>query len=165
VRRRAGDTSCAAKSQLNYGGIRSFPKLASESLPADPSRGNRANGTALRVAHVAADTALDALKRSFLTSSGDGPGLRGGTFDTDYDFTWTTTLNGARWTDDVAVDGTQHWSFDNGALDADLQIDGPDGYDGTLQLAGGWLIPGAPRTITITGTLGGKHIAATVPST
>ena len=85
------------------------------------------------VAHVG-HTALDALKRSFLTSSSGGPGLRGGTFHTDYDFTWTTTLNGARWTDDVAVDGTQQWSFNRGALDADLQIDGPGGHDGTLHL-------------------------------
>jgi pimeloyl-ACP methyl ester carboxylesterase len=161
---KAGDTSCAAKSQLNYGGIPSFPKLAPASVPADPSAGNRANGAALRVAHVAADTALDALKRSFLTSSGGGPGLRGGTFHTDYDFTWTTTLNGARWTDDVAVNGTQHWSFDSGALDADLQVDGPGNRDGTLRLEGGWLIPGAPGTVTITGTLGRQHVAATVPT-
>jgi pimeloyl-ACP methyl ester carboxylesterase len=162
---KAGDTSCAAKSQLNYGGIRSFPKLASDSVPADPSRGNRANSTALRVAHVAADTALDALKRSFLTSSSGGPGLRGGSFHTDYGIDFTTTLTDARWTKDVAVGGTLHWSWDGGLLDADLQIDGPGDHDGTLHLQGGWLIPGAPRAITITGTLGGKHIAATVPST
>jgi hypothetical protein len=63
------------------------------------------------------------------------------------------------------VSGTLRWSWDGGPLDADLQVDGPAGLDGILQLAGGWLIPGAPRTITISGTLGGEHIAATIPAT
>jgi pimeloyl-ACP methyl ester carboxylesterase len=158
-----GDTSCAARSQLNYGGIASFPKLASESPAAEPRGDNQAGRANLRVAHVAADAALDAIKRSFLSFSGDGPGLRGGTFHTDYDFIWTTTLTAARWTDDVAIDGTQQWASD-GTIDADLQVDGPGDRDGTLHLHGGWLFPGAPKTITITGTLGGQLVSATVPT-
>jgi hypothetical protein len=159
-----GDTSCAGKSQLNYGGIASFPRLASESRTADPRAHNRASWSTLRVADVAADAVLDTLKRSFLSSSGDGPGLRGGAFHTDYADVWTTTLTNVRWADDVAVTGTLHWSFDTGALDADLQVTGPGDNNGTLHLEGGWLIAGAPRSITITGTLDGRHVAATVPS-
>ena len=158
-----GDTSCAKRSQLNYGGIASFPKLASDAAPADAIDGNQAPRATLRVAHVAADAVIDALKRSFL-SSGEGPGLRGGTFHTEYTEVFRTTLTGARWTDDVAVDGSQTWSFSDGSLAADLTVDGPGDRDGTLHLQGGWLIPGAPPTLTITGTLGGQHVAATVPT-
>jgi hypothetical protein len=160
-----GDTSCASRSAFDYPGVASFPRRASQSPAAKPVAGNHAKRGGLRMARVAVDAALDALKRSFLSSSGDGPGLRGGTFHTDYDESWTTTLTGARWTQDVVVSGTMHRSFDGGPLDADLHVDGPGRHDGTLHLHGGWLIPGAPRTITITGTLGGGRLAATTPST
>ncbi len=160
----AGDTSCASQPAFDYPGVRSFPRRASGSRAATAMAGNHASRRSRRVAHVAVDAALDALKRSF-PSNGDGPGLRGGSFHTDYDNVWTTTLTRARWTDDVAVSGTLHWSFDGGPLDADLEVDGPGGRDGSLHLEGGWLIPGAARTITITGTLGGERVSAKVPST
>ena len=159
-----GDTSCASQPTFDYPGVRSFPRRARRSPAAMAIAGNRASSRNRRVAHVAVNAALDALKRSF-PSAGDGPGLRGGSFHTDYDDTWTTTLTGVRWTDDVAVSGTLHWSFDGGPLDADLEVEGPGGRDGTLHLEGGWLIPGAPRTIAITGRLGGERVAATVPAT
>jgi hypothetical protein len=143
--------------------VAEFPRRASQSPSAAPGRGNEAGRTSLRVATVAADAAVDARKRSLLSFSEDGPGLRGGTFHTDYADAWTTTLNSVRWTEDVAVSGTLRWSFDGGPLDADLQVDGPGRHDGTLHLQGGWLIPGAPRSIHITGTLAGKHVTATVP--
>ena len=163
--RKLGSTRCASQTPFDYPGVPAFPLLASDSRAATPGRGNNATSASLRIARVTADTALDALKRSFLSFGGDGPGLRGGSFHTDYGIDFTTTLTGARWTDDVAVNGTLHWSWDGGPLDAELQVDGPGGHDGTLHLQGGWLIPGAPRTITISGTLGGEHISATVPST
>ena len=159
------DTSCAAKSPLNYPGVTAFPSLASESPAATPEPGNRSGASELRVARVAADTALDALKRT-LQNSSDGPGLRGGTFHADFgDSALTITLTAARWSEDVAVSGTLRWDSNSGALDADLQIDGPGRHDGSLHMHGGWLIPGAGRLITITGTLDGAHVAATVPST
>lgn len=46
-----------------------------------------------------------------------------------------------------------------------LEGNRPGRHDGTPHLQGGWLIiPGAARTIAITGTLGGRHVAATAPS-
>jgi hypothetical protein len=159
-----GDASCARTSPLDYGAIADFPRRSADAAPARPLAANRARTGALRVAHVAADTVIDAVKRSFLSSSGDGPGLRGGTFHTDYGDVFGTKLTGARWTDDVAVDGSQTWSFDDGSLTADLTVDGPGRRDGTLRLDGGWLVKGSPRTLTITGTLGGQHVAAEVPT-
>ena len=157
------DSSCARTSPMNYPGVTAFPRVASQSPTATPEPGNRASAADLRITRVAADAVLDALKRSFLSSSGHGPGLRGGTFDTDYS-SWTTTLMGARWTKDVAVSGTLHWDPNSGALDADLQLDGPGRHDGSVHLHGGWLIPGAARSIEIAGTLGNKHVEATAPS-
>jgi pimeloyl-ACP methyl ester carboxylesterase len=159
--REVGDTSCASRSRFRHPGVTAFPRRAAESPAATPGRGNRAGTASRRVARVAADAALDALKRSF-RSGGHGAGLRGGSFDSA-DF-WTITLSGARWTEDVAVSGTVHWSFDGGPFDAELQVDGPGGRDGTLHLKGGWLIPGSPRSIRITGTLAGEWVVARVPS-
>jgi hypothetical protein len=130
-----------------------------------PRHGNRAD---LRLARVGADAAIDAFKRGFMNivSGGDGhaPGLRGGTISVDADDTWTATLDGIHWTDDVAVSGTLHWSFAGGTLTADLRIDGPGRADGTLRLRGGWLIHGSPRTITLSGRLAGRRVAATMPA-
>jgi hypothetical protein len=96
----------------------------------------------------------------FVPSEFRGPG----TVHTDYAETFTTTLTRARWTADVAVSGPVRWSFDGGRLASDLEVNGPGRRDGTLHLDGGWLIPGAPRTVRITGELGGAHVVAQVPA-
>jgi hypothetical protein len=147
----------------DYPGVTAFARVASESPAARRERGNRAGRRSLRVAHAAADTALDALKRSQF-NSGDGAGLRGGRFHAEFADAETITLTGARWAADVTVDGTLHWSFDDGALDADLEVDGPGRRDGTLHLRGGWLVPGSGRALAITGTLGGRRVVARMPS-
>jgi pimeloyl-ACP methyl ester carboxylesterase len=148
--RRPGDTRCASKSANNYPGVRAF-RL-------------RAGARRLRVARAAVDASLDALKRSFM-SSGKGPGLRGGSFEASFgDSGLSTRLRGARWTEDVAVTGTLRWAFEDGALDADLRVDGPGRRDGSLHLEGGWLSPNASRSLRISGKLGGRRIAARVPS-
>ena len=163
--RKVGDTSCAAQSLFDNPGVAAFPRRVADSPAARRGRGNRAD---LRLTRAAADAALDAFKRGFLSIvyGGDGhaAGLRGGTVQVVETEAFTATLDGIRWTDDIAVSGTLEWSFDGGPLTADLQIDGPGRKDGTLHLEGGWLIPGAPRSLAITGTLGGKRVVATTPA-
>jgi pimeloyl-ACP methyl ester carboxylesterase len=163
--RQVPDTICAAEPPFDNPGVTAFPRHATESPTATPGRGNRAD---LRLARVGADAAIDAFKRGFLSvvtgGNGHAPGLRGGSIAVDAADTWTARLDGIRWTDDVAVSGTLHWSFNGGPLDADLQVDGPGRHGGTLHLQGGWLIHGASRTIAITGTLDGRRVAASVPS-
>jgi hypothetical protein len=162
---KVGDTACASEPLFDNPGVTAFPRRMFKSPTATPAAGNRAD---LRLPRVGADAAIDAFKRGFMNvvtgGQGDAPGLRGGRIHVDAGDTWTATLDAIRWTDDVAVSGTLHWSFDGGPLDADLRIDGPGRHDGTLHLQGGWLIHGAPRAISITGTLAGKRVAATVPS-
>ncbi len=159
-----GDTTCASRSPWRYPGATSFPRAAADSPTARRRPGDRSGPLGRRVARVAADTALDALKRSLLSNTGDYHGLRGGTIHTDYGQTFTTTLSGARWTDDVAVSGAIRWSSDDGHLDADLQVDGPGRTDGALHLHGGWFIPSAPTGVSITGTLAGRRVVAVAPS-
>ena len=96
--------------------------------------------------------------------TGTRPAFAAGPSRCEEDEACTATLDGIRWTEDVAVSGTLSWSFDGGPLTADLRVDGPGRNDGTLHLEGGWLIPGAPRSIAITGTLGGERVVATTPS-
>ncbi|MDA0160760.1 alpha/beta hydrolase [Solirubrobacter ginsenosidimutans] len=160
-----GDATCADSATFDNPAVTAFPRRASESPAATAGPGNRGD---LRLARVAADATIDAFKRGILNrfSGGDGtaPGLRGGSVHADGDEHWTATLDGIRWTDDVAVSGTLRWSFDGGPFEADLRVDGPGRNDGTLHLAGGFLIHGAPRSIAITGTLTGRRVVASVPS-
>jgi pimeloyl-ACP methyl ester carboxylesterase len=164
------DTSCAATSPKVYPGVGRFPQTAADSPPATASSGGgSATESDLRVTRVAVDTAVDALKRS-MSGSGerDGVGLRGGTFHTEYGTpAWTTTLKGARYARDVAIDGTIHWTPNGpaeGALEAELTIDGPGQHDGTVQVTGAWLAQGSAKPLSIEGTLGGRTVKATVPS-
>jgi hypothetical protein len=163
---RVTSARCATRSPMNYPGVTAFPRTASQSTAAAPKPGNNASTADLRLTRVAADAALDALKRSILISSANGPGLRGGTFHANFGrVVLTVALSKVRWTKDVAVSGTVRWSSDSGALHADLHIEGPRRHHGTIHTHGGWLIPSAAHSITITGTLDGAHLAATVPST
>ena len=112
---------------------------------------------------VAVATAVDALQRSII-GSGNGVGLRGGTFHTDYEATgWTTTLTDCAFATDVIVNGTINWHADN-SLDAELTVSGPGTADGNLAVTGGWLVFGGPLgNFSVTGTLGGKQVAVLVP--
>jgi pimeloyl-ACP methyl ester carboxylesterase len=161
---RVASTRCARPSLFDYPGVTAFPRRADESPAAKRLPFNRANRYRLQIARVAADAALDVLKRAFFPGA-TGPGLRGGTWRGDFGDTWTLTLDRVRWADDVAVSGTLHWSFDGGPLDAELTIDGPGRLDGNLYHEGGWFIQGAQRSIKITGTLAGTRVAARMPST
>jgi pimeloyl-ACP methyl ester carboxylesterase len=156
-------TACAAESPFDIPGVTTFPRKARDSAGVKRRHGNRADTASLRIARVAADAALDVLKRAHFPDTKEGPGLRGGTWHGDFGDTWTLTLDGVRWTHDVAVSGVLRFAF--GPVEADLRIDGPGRQDGTLHLEGGWIEPSAPGSIEITGTLGGKRVVAAMPST
>jgi pimeloyl-ACP methyl ester carboxylesterase len=157
-------TRCAQDSLFDYPAVTAFPRRAHESPAGTRLHSNRADRYRLRIARAAADAALDVLKRAFFPGV-TGPGLRGGTWRGEFGDTWTLTLDRVRWTEDVAVSGTLHWSFDGGPLVADLHVDGPGRLDGDLHLEGGWFSRGAHRSIEITGTIAGQRIASRMPST
>jgi hypothetical protein len=113
--------------------------LAAEVRPAEvaPNGDNRIDVAERRVVTVAVATATDAVQRSIL-GSGDGVGLRAGTFHTDYGSdAWTTTLTGCSFSKDVIVDGTVIWGVAKSFV-ADLIVGGSGTAGGTLHVEGTW---------------------------
>jgi hypothetical protein len=159
------DTTCAQSPETVWPSVGRFPLYAKDARPARPdSSGLNQIGTQEeRVVSVAVATAVDALQRSII-GSGNGVGLRGGTFHTDYGVTqWTTTLTDCAFSKDVFVSGTINW-YANNSLAADLTVNGPGTAGGSLTITGEWLVfGGSVGNFSITGTLGGKQVAVLVP--
>ena len=116
-----------------------------------------------KVVTVAVATALDALKRSTV-GSGNGVGLRAGTFQTSIDTNGnqTTSLTDCAFANDVTVNGTVLWRTDK-SLVADLMVSGTGTAGGTLHVEGTWEAPGPVGNFKVSGTLGGKNVAVLVP--
>jgi hypothetical protein len=114
-----------------------------------------------KVVTVVVATAIDALQRGIL-GWGDGVGLRGGTFHTDYGSPWITQLSDSRFAQDVTVNGTVLWGADR-SLDADLVVSGSGTAGGSLHVEGTWQAPGPVGNFKVTGTLGGKQVSVLVP--
>jgi pimeloyl-ACP methyl ester carboxylesterase len=159
-----GDTTCAQTPETVWPAVGRFPLRAAEARPAevDPDGENRIGVAERRVVTVAVATATDAVQRTIL-GSGDGVGLRAGTFHTDYGSdAWRTTLTGCAFAKDVIVGGTVIWGADKTFV-ADLTIEGSGTAGGTLHVEGTWQAPGPVGKFKISGSLGGRTVAALVP--
>lgn len=161
----AGDTSCADTPFQNWPAVGRFPSVAADASPAmaDPAGGNEASAGELKIVSVSVATVIDTLQRSII-GSGSSVCLRGGNFQTNYDTSWTTTLTDCAFSRDVIVNGTVVWGGDN-SLTGDLTVSGSGTKGGSLHISGFWLVPGPTSNLLITGTLGGKSVAALVPNT
>jgi pimeloyl-ACP methyl ester carboxylesterase len=158
-----GDATCTRTPQTIWPAVGRFPLLARDARPAEVnSRGSNQIGVAERkVVTVAVATAVDALQRSQL-GDGYGVGLRAGTFQTNFDPVWTTTLTDCAFATDVIVNGVITLESDN-SLVADLVVAGSGTAGGTIHVTGFWEAPGPVRNFKITGTIGGKKVAVLVP--
>ena len=160
-----GDTSCAKTPETVWPALGRFPLVASQARPADvvPGAGNQVGLPERKVVTVAVATAVDALKRASI-GSGNGVGLRAGTFQTSIDTNGnqTTTLTDCAFATDVTVNGTVLWGADKSFV-ADLTISGRGTAGGTLHVEGTWEAPGPVGMFTISGTLGSRRVAALVP--
>jgi len=170
------DPSCAGKPDVAWPAVGRFPRLAGEARPAevDPTGVNEIGIGERRVVTVAVAAAKDALQRTTIWFPPSGPGLRGGSFATDYgDWSvWTLTLTEAAFAEDVKVSGTVAYrpsppawlgTGGDGSFTADLVVAGPGTEGGTLHVEGRWLARGAEGKLEVTGTLGGKKVAVLVP--
>jgi TAP-like protein len=158
------DTTCAGSPETVYPAVGRFPIVAADAVPAeiDPNGGNQVGDDERRAVTVAVAAATDALQRSMI-GSGDGVGLRGGTFHTDYGFgSWTTTITGCEFSTDVIVDGTITWGADH-SLTADLTLSGTGTAGGTIHVDGSWQALGPVGDFTVSGTLGGLNVGLLVP--
>jgi pimeloyl-ACP methyl ester carboxylesterase len=150
-----GDTSCTAQIPE----VRLVPMFAtrtSQLAPATAAAGNQGTTQDLQTVAAALLTAGDALARYGINFSGNDVGLRGGSFsNTTQQGTATLQLNRLKWTADLAVSGSIVWPWASGAVTASLTLP-----QGTLQAQWSALQPLA--TATVTGTLNGRRIAATM---
>jgi pimeloyl-ACP methyl ester carboxylesterase len=156
-----GDTSCAA----NITEVRTVPQFAeyaSEVDPASPTAGNQGSPRDLQIAAAATLSAGDAIARWWVNLSGSGVGLRGGNFSYGYsNGVYRYQLSDYRFVNDVAVSGPMEWLYAKpGTVTAHLSVTGPAGEMGTLDIS--WHDREPHAAATISGTLGGRVIAATM---
>ena len=151
-----GDTSCAGE----IGEVNLIPSFA-EADPAHSAPGDESTRDDRRLAAAAALTAADVVARWIVNYDGAGVGLRGGR--------WTYAgypnvrfrLTNVRLVQGVRVSGTVRWAYRGGAVRASVDVQGADGTAGTLSIA----YPKEPgATATLTGTVGGRELRATMPA-
>ena len=152
-----GDDSCAGAVPPVHMVAR-FARHVGELEPARGLAGNTDGEDALRVVSAALMTSEDVIVRVNANGAGKRVGLRGGSFDTQtVGAGYRAQLRDIRWTEDVSVSGTVEWPArgGDGAVKADLKLEGPAGVRGSLTLQ--W-VEGAAATAR--GELGGKAIVA-----
>lgn len=158
----AGDTSCAA----NVKPVRLVPifvRHAADAIPATADAGNTATTRDLAIASAAVQTAGDAMARWNINYSGHGAGLRGGRWRyTQPGEVARFTLTGSLWAEDLAVSGRLVWNQNNGAVRATLDYTDPDGNP--AQLSAAWNDRDHQAVATLTGTVAGRAIQATMPA-
>jgi pimeloyl-ACP methyl ester carboxylesterase len=173
---KVGDTSCTKTPEAVWPAVGRFPLFAKDARPAQVDlHGHNQIGLAERkVVTVAVAAATDAMQRSMI-GYGQGAGLRGGSFSTDFgNFwglnTWTTSLSDSAFAKDVTVTGTVTWEVEvtgiinsYGPFAADLTVNGAGTAGGSLHVEGTWQAPGPVGNFKVRGKLGGKQVAVLVP--
>ena len=160
-----GDTSCTQTPETVWPALGRFPLVAADALPAEvnPDGGNQIGESERKVVTVAVATAIDALKRTTI-GSGVGAGLRSGSYasSSDTNGNQSITLQDCSFAQGVIVSGTVTWGSDL-SLTADLAVTGPGSAAGNLHVEGTWEAPRPVGKFVISGSLGGKRVAALVP--
>jgi pimeloyl-ACP methyl ester carboxylesterase len=165
-----GDTSCTQTPETVWPAVGRFPLIAADAKPAavDPSGNNQIGEHERKVVSIAVATAIDALKRSAvgigIGGSGNGVGLRAGTFQTGFDANGNqiTSLTDCIFAKDVTVNGTLIWNTDRSFV-ADVTVSGPGSAGGTLHVEGFFEAPGPVGAFKVSGMLGGRRVAVLVP--
>jgi hypothetical protein len=160
--RSPGDTACAK----NIPEVRLVPSFATGyvQLPAATAGpGNQAPVESLQAVTAAVLSAGDALGRWWVNYDGSGVGLRGGHFRYAYrHHGYAFTLSSMRFVDDIAVSGHVNWSYGTGVASAHLTLRGYGVPTGTLDVS--WNDLQANAIASVTGTLSGKNVVATLPA-
>ena len=182
-----GDTSCAGdvntpfhapnelpSSFVPYHGVARFPVEADDALPAriDPTGINHADEQDRKVASVASSTVLDAFMHAkrMTGTSGQGRGLRGGSYTVTTSQTTTTIdLNAVRFTNDVTVTGHATRELATNTIDAQVTVEQTESREGhgdqrqgTLSFHGVLYTPSKPDG-QVRGTIDGHEVALLVP--
>ena len=156
------DASCARHTP-EVRVLASFPRTLRQVVPAMATAGNLAGSTGRRLAADAAAVIGDANWNWYYGDGTHGFGLRGGT-ETFSGPAGATVgrFRRVKWTTGTAVSGHEVWNQDTGYVRAWLTVTGPHGVRATVYLSYHDYVPDSVTTIT--GSSGGKHLAARMPS-
>ena len=155
-----GDTSCAGDvGEWNV--VPAFSVSVEETKPAGHAPGDDSTRDDRRLAAAAARTAADVIARWMVNYDGTGVGLRGGRWSYAGYPNVRFRLVNVRLVPGAFVTGTVHWAYEGGAVNARLDVKGPDGTTGSLRMA--WLK--RPQAIaTLEGVIDGRQLRATMPA-
>ena len=158
----SGDESCASAVPA----VRLVPRFArhvSELTPARGLAGNAAGEDQLRAVTAVLLTCGDAIARAEANGAGRGVGLRGGTFTVrEAPQGYRLTLRQVLWTEDAALSGWIDWPERSGTVHAELELRGPQGARGRLQLQ--WEEGVSRAQATVRGILDGNSVLAAAPA-
>ena len=130
-----GDTSCTQ----NVPEVRLLPQFArkvSELTPAHALPGNAAAPEQLRAVAAAVLSAGDVIARMETNTTGEGVGLRGGTFSIKAPRDgYVLTLRQVRWSEDLAVSGTLRRPERSGRVEGRFTLAGADEFSGPLSVS------------------------------
>jgi len=158
----SGDESCATAVPA----VRLVPRFARqvrELTPAHGLAGNAAGEDQLRAVTAVLLTCGDAIARAEANGRGRGVGLRGGTFTVrEASQGYRLTLRDLLWTEDARVSGAIDWPGRSGVVHADLELRGPQGARGRLQLQ--WQQGVGRAQATVRGSLDGNSVLAAAPA-
>lgn len=150
--------------------VTTFAATAAGLRPADPADGDASMPEDRQVASAAAAAVGDALAQwlATVTAGGgvatavDGHGLRGGSFHVELANTARVTFKDARFTADVAVNGTATWDFASGQVQATLVVTGGGVTHAEVQVS--WNASETGPVATVVGTADGRAVKLVLPA-
>ncbi len=141
--------------------VPSFARTLDDVTPAIPAAGNQGTSADLRAAAAATLAAADVLARAYEFTLASGTGLRGGTFTAaTRDSATSADLSAVAWTRDLFVYGTAQSGARSARASAHLTLQGA--ATGTIDAQ--WTTVGAHAAATISGTVDGRDVNATMPA-
>ena len=154
----AGDTQCIGHIRP----IRTVPAFQADYTkvaPADAEAGNKVGGDGLVLASAVAETVGDAIARYYITESGHGSGLRGGSFHLSSTATgYELHLGDLQWATGLSVTGPITWNQLNGGISGTVTF-AAGVHSGTISIA--WNDREKNAVATLTGTIDGIPLSAT----
>jgi pimeloyl-ACP methyl ester carboxylesterase len=153
-----GDTGCVAHIRP----IRTVPAFQADYTKVAPAvavAGNAVGADGLVLASAVSETVGDAVARYYVTVSGHGAGLRGGSFDVaSTSVGYRLTLHGAEWADGLAVSGVVDWNQVSGAIAGRVSF-AVSGHSGEMTI--GWNDRETEAVASLGGMVDGAVLAAT----
>jgi len=157
------NTSCAARVAPIHT-VGSYPLHLAQAVPAHPSAGNQVGSAGLEAASVALACVGDEISRYPLLAGDTDLALRGGKVRFSGGNKLKISFSDARWVSDAAMDGSAVWNQATGWVNASLTVH-LTGVSAPLSLTASWrAFAEQNQPAVLSGSLGGKKLAATAPA-